>query len=251
MTSTKADNPDSDSMTGAGKEQGEPKKGLGFVSDLKFEPKIALPEETEMEKPEDIEALKELAESGIAQAQFTLSCYYQMGKGVEKNIEEFVKWCRKAADQDHGMALFNLAGAYYNGDGVEKDLLKSMHLYSKSEECGYPGGKGPAAAVSREIMRDPPLTLRLAKEGDLEAMFMMGNHYRKGNEVEEDVQKAFDWYMKAAELGHSGAQYNLGVMYVTGNGVPQSDMRSLEWFKKAADQGHKMAIETLKRLGEM
>jgi TPR repeat protein len=209
------------------------------------------PAQAETVSQEDIDALKELAESGIAESQFTLSCWYQVGKGVEQDLEESVKWCRKAADQGHGGALFNLASAYYNGHGVDKDLMESLRLYRKSGENGYKPANATAATLKKEIMVDPNLTMLLAKEGDVDAMFMMGNHYRKGNGVEESASMAFTWYKKAAEAGHSGAQYNLGIMYKTGNGVQRSDMRSLEWFKKAADQEHKMAIETLKKLSEL
>lgn len=65
----------------------------------------------------------------------------------------------------------------------------------------------------------------------------MGACYRKGEGVEQNDSKAFEWYLKAAEQGDRDAQYNLGLMYRKGKGVEQSESKAFEWYLKAADQG--------------
>ena len=57
------------------------------------------------------------------------------------------------------------------------------------------------------------------------------------------MQKAKNWYLKAAEQGDASAQYNLGLMYDTGKGVAQ-DCQRREWYLKAAEQGHACAIQS-------
>lgn len=53
------------------------------------------------------------------------------------------------------------------------------------------------------------------------AHFQLGTCYYKGEGVEQDNAKAFEWYGKAAEQGDARAQHDLGVCYYYGEGVEQ------------------------------
>lgn len=44
-----------------------------------------------------------------------------------------------------------------------------------------------------------------ANQGDAKAQFMLGECYYYGKGVNEDKDKAMEWYTKAADQGHSGA----------------------------------------------
>src|SRR5260221_13511008 len=57
----------------------------------------------------------------------------------------------------------------------------------------------------------------LATAGDARAMAMMGAMYQKGEGVKTDLDKAIDWYTKAAEAGHTAAQFALGMIYLDGS----------------------------------
>ena len=72
--------------------------------------------------------------------------------------------------------------------------------------------------------------------------------YAKGNGVEQDYEKAFDWYMKAAEQENRDAQYSVAVMYESGEGVERDLYKALYLYNVAADQGDERAIERVKRL---
>ena len=62
------------------------------------------------------------------------------------------------------------------------------------------------------------------------------------------MQKAVEWYTKAAEQGNAVAQYNLGVCYNFGKGVEKDLQKAIEWYTKAAEQGDEDAQEALERL---
>lgn len=47
----------------------------------------------------NISELKNKAEQGNAEAQYSLGVCYRCGDGVEKNLEEAIKWYKKAAEQ--------------------------------------------------------------------------------------------------------------------------------------------------------
>ena len=63
------------------------------------------------------------------------------------------------------------------------------------------------------------LWLPLAQQGNAAAQFNLGNMFRNGNGVRQDLVEANRWYKKAAEQGHAWAQTNLGAMYANGLGV--------------------------------
>ena len=67
--------------------------------------------------------------------------------------------------------------------------------------------------------------------------------------MEQNDQKAVEWYRKAAEQGDASAQNNLGWMYQKGRGVEQNLSKAREWCQKAAAQGYERAKTNLKYLG--
>lgn len=54
---------------------------------------------------------------------------------------------------------------------------------------------------------------------------------------EGEVEKAFECYMKAAEMDYATAYYNVALAYLDGEGVKKDFDKAFEWFKKAADSG--------------
>ncbi len=53
-----------------------------------------------------------------------------------------------------------------------------------------------------------------------------------------DIEKAKEWYEKAAAHDHETAMLRIGYLYENGNGVEQSYSKAKEWFEKAADHGN-------------
>ncbi|MDH5547193.1 MAG: sel1 repeat family protein [Gammaproteobacteria bacterium] len=114
----------------------------------------------------------------------------------------------------------------------------------------------------------------LARDGNPEALYLLGRMYEQGDGVGKDEQEARDLYRQAAEKGHNNAgqrlalfensnsgdesvvlewylpsaeegdmeaQYNLGFMYETGWGIGIDERKAVRWYKEAADQQHDMA----------
>ena len=61
-----------------------------------------------------------------------------------------------------------------------------------------------------------------AEKGDSVAQTMLGVEYMKGDQVEKDLDKAIEWWKKAAEKGYAEAEYKLGVCYHFGFGIKKS-----------------------------
>ena len=81
----------------------------------------------------------------------------------------------------------------------------------------------------------------MAKRGDAEAQFNLGNMYYKGQGVLQDYKQAVKWYRLAADQGNAAAQFNLGVSYDNGQGVLQDYKQAVKWYRLAADQGNAAA----------
>jgi TPR repeat protein len=78
----------------------------------------------------------------------------------------------------------------------------------------------------------------LAKQGDADAQYNLGQMYNQGQGVPQDYKTAVKWWKLAAEQGYARAQYNLGVMYKDGIGIPQDYKTAVKWYKLAAEQGN-------------
>lgn len=79
---------------------------------------------------------------------------------------------------------------------------------------------------------------KAAKKNDARALCNMGVCYECGYGVKKDLKEAVDWYSKAAKRDYEVAQCNLGVCFYYGNGVKKDLNKAVEWFRKAAEQGY-------------
>lgn len=79
-----------------------------------------------------------------------------------------------------------------------------------------------------------------AKQGDTQAMLLLGMMYGTGTQVEQNSQQAFAWYFKAANADNVEAMYRLGMLQLIGQEVEES-AQPLFWLNRAADFGNMLA----------
>ena len=89
--------------------------------------------------------------------------------------------------------------------------------------------------------------IAVSKE-DKFACYYLAIMYDEGKGVQKDQKKAFDLYMKAANLGHSTSQYNVGVSYLKGEGVQPDKREAKEWFEKACNNGNQEGCDHYREL---
>ncbi|RIB23852.1 kinase-like domain-containing protein [Gigaspora rosea] len=73
---------------------------------------------------------------------------------------------------------------------------------------------------------------------DSEQLRTLGYNYELGNGVKKDEKKAFEYYMKAAELENSDAMNDVSLCYKQGIGVVRNYQKSFEYCKRSADLGN-------------
>jgi len=91
---------------------------------------------------------------------------------------------------------------------------------------------------------DPAKLIEAAENGDIKAQIKLGDNYAKGVDVEKDLEKAADWYRKAADRGNAGAEYKLIETLITlgdnakgDNFEIEKNLQAVKWYRMAADRG--------------
>ncbi len=95
-------------------------------------------------------------------------------------------------------------------------------------------------AVSAQLLEQVEHWHAQAETGDANALFNLGQYFRRGIGIQPDPQRARGYYQQAAELGHAGAQLNLGTLYYFAPDKPNLE-QVLYWWGKAAHQGEPQA----------
>jgi TPR repeat protein len=89
-----------------------------------------------------------------------------------------------------------------------------------------------------------------ARQGMAIAQNNLGILYANGQGVDQSYERAAEHYEAAARQGTADAQCSLGVLYYNGQGVKQSFGTAREWWMKSAEQGHEGAIKNLQIIDE-
>ena len=79
--------------------------------------------------------MKQSAEQGDKDAQYTLGRSYETGRGLAQSDENALYWYRKAAENDSALAMDRLAKAYQQGlFGLEKSPVKWDYWQKRAAE---------------------------------------------------------------------------------------------------------------------
>ena len=82
--------------------------------------------------------------------------------------------------------------------------------------------------------------------GDSNAFEMLAESYQKGLYGQtRDTRKAFELYLRAAELGSANALHNISCMYWDGDCVERDPLKQEHYLKLAAKKGHILARRDL------
>jgi TPR repeat protein len=80
--------------------------------------------------------------------------------------------------------------------------------------------------------------------------YEMGKNYENGkNGKPKDVRKAFQYYLKAAEMGCADAYWCVGLEYMYGPGLDKNYVEAVRWFKKNYE-AHSWSTTSAKCIGE-
>lgn len=171
------------------------------------------------------ELTKEGAERGDDALQCRLGEAYLFGgtfggalrrTSVSKNINKALEWLNKSAEQGYFSAMRRLGDYYYHKEGEDQRYSKALYWYEKASSLN------PNYYKSFLIER--------------------GDCYYFGDEI-KDYEKAFNLYMQSAEQGNTSAMDKIGDCFKNGYGVEQNNEKAEEWYKKAKSKRSSLELE--------
>lgn len=123
----------------------------------------------------------------------------QMGYYFE--IPQLDEYLKNAYQRDDYRQLLIFARAYFEGFGVQQDWAKAFEIYQY-----------------------------LYQQGILQSAYYLGYMYEYGLGIEQDVQKALDYFHQSQT---SQTYYHLGEMYMLGQHVNRNEEKALGYFEKS------------------
>ena len=182
--------------------------------------------------------MKQLADSGMAQAQYLYGFGLQLGRyGLEKDEAAAAEWFRKGMESGSNEALVRYADALSQGRGVPKDEVKGFEILKNAAQRDEPLaiiGYGRMLAQGRGTAKDEAEAFkqfkRAADLGSREAQFEVAAAYLFGRGVTRDPEESARWMDASARNGDAVAQRMYGEMFRLGTGVPQSVIQAYKWF---------------------
>ena len=140
--------------------------------------------------------------------------------GAEKAVTDKLL---EAARNGDTQSQLKVADQYFFGKNSRKsNLVIAAYWFKKAADHGYP-----------------------------HAECMVGLCYAFGKGVNQNDQKALEYFKKAANKDIAEAYYNLGWFNENGKGgLPADVEEAKKWYQKAADKEHGLAKEALNRLNK-
>lgn len=196
----------------------------------------------------DISVLRKLSDDGDPVAMNQLGVRLQMGRGVERDMDEAVSLYFRAASKGNPDAQCNVGLCYLHGAGVEKDYKKAFEYLLKSANNGniqaqrmvgscYMKGIG----TERDMSKGMNWCYKAAQSNDGEAQYNLGWCYYKGIGVEKNIPLAINWFKRSSDRNDTEASFMLGECYSEGDGVEKNPENAFRYYLKAAEMGHKYA----------
>ncbi|MBF0285800.1 MAG: sel1 repeat family protein [Magnetococcales bacterium] len=169
---------------------------------------------------EGIKWLKMAAQQGSPEACNNLGLAYQKGMGVPADDQESFRWFQQAADKGLMEGHLNLGSAYINGRGVTLNRELAIKHFKEA-----------------------------ARKGSVVAVNSLAAAQASGQGVDEITPETVKLLRTSAELGNTEAQFNMGKAHELGlGGTPKDLDKAREWYAKAAAQGMKEAQQRVKEL---
>src|SRR5262249_44299143 len=155
------------------------------------------------------------------------------GRGGKPDFALAKHWYDEAAQQGHVKAQWLLGGLYATGaDGVERDIKDATLWCKDAANAGYAPAQatlGTLFARAKKMNRAVEWWTKAAEQGDAEAQINLANAYRTGEGVKADLRIAFLLMSKAAAAGIAAAQTRLALAYAKGEGTALDNIEATKW----------------------
>jgi TPR repeat protein len=206
-----------------------------------------------------IELIRDAAEKGDAQGQLNLTSAYLNGTGVEKDEKQGVNWLKKAEQGGHPEAQYQLGRLYFFGaQSLPRDLAESEKCLRAAISKGHRGAQVLLELLKKDAQspKFPVKNLiRLAENGDRDAMLRLVYAYEEGNELKQNDVEEEKWLLRLIDANSGATHAILGHIYSRDKGVKPNPVEAYARFALASERTQndshcvKMRDEVAARLG--
>ena len=192
------------------------------------------------------------ARQGHLGAQVAAATHLLAGRGVEKDRKAALEWLERAATTGDPVAHY-LLGRLHQEKG-RAGLARARDAYRIAATAGHREAQFALASIligSREEADRKEGAAWLAKAheaGHRAAANRLGEVFRDGVGVPQQLGKAKDYFLIAANRKDASAMYNLARMQDDGLGGARDTDQALEWYVRAAAEGHQEAAAVVEGL---
>lgn len=197
----------------------------------------------------DFPELEEKAEAGDFRAARQICLRYAMKGDAERArawSERYRELLAAEAGKGDVKAMMLLGTLYMTGqDYTEPSVAKTVEWFSRAAEAGEPSAsfllgdfharQGNHTASREAYARSYADYARLAKGGNLNALYWQGYMEQNGLGTEARPEEGIRKLEQAAEQGHVWAFQQLFKTYAQGVGTTRDESRSISYARKAAD----------------
>ena len=194
---------------------------------------------------EDPGIIKDLAESGVPDAQYKLSLMYRDGNYYEKDPAKYEKWLKSAADK-HSVRAQVMYGDMLMMRGSKDD---AMRYYLGAAERGDWEARIKVASLSTSEEDNVKQLLDLYQKTLIPGNGVLEYRYAelllKVAWCDEDRKKSFEMFLKSAEDGCPDALHQVALMYRDGVGTSKDYEKMAFYLEEAAENGLMRSITLL------
>ena len=177
---------------------------------------------------------------GLPEAQYKVAICYQQGRGINRSPQQAVIYFEKAAMGSYLQAYFPLA-ELLRFDRPQQ----AIKWYRKSAHLDNPESYFKLAELLMEAQEFEEAITWYEKSailGDLEANYRLADGYHHGKyQLVIDIPKALTYYHVSASGNHRESLYQLALLYESGREVNQDMQRANDYYRHAAVLQHPLA----------
>ena len=159
-----------------------------------------------------LEGYQRCIDEGMSAAMLNLGAMYYVGRGVDQDFAQAVRYYTMAAELGNTIAMCNLGYCHYYGRSIPVDYERAYQCFAQS------------ALLSNNFI----------------ALYKLGDMYQTGRYVTKNVDTAFSLYIRSMnaraetednDLSIADVYQRLGNCLLHGTGVEPNEMEALKCFQ--------------------
>lgn len=162
----------------------------------------------------------EAVKNGDVTAIACLGVMYELGHGVKADVNKAIEYYQRADYENEPTGTYNMGLCYFYGKGIVKENKhRAINYITEVAEAGFVKAMKFLVTFycnSSNFEKSFYWLEQVALTGDDDCQLRVGRCYEKGTSfVEQDKEKAFEWYLKSAEQGNEQAMERVNVYYAS------------------------------------